>query len=393
MRVAFGFIGGSFWTGGLNYLESLLSALHEHPSAGVTPVLFASPDADPAVLSRLSRFLSEPPHVSDAWRRHGRVGIMRKLTGVALQRDVIAERALRTMAADVVFQHSVWYGLRFRVPTVAWIADFQHRACPGMFTAGQRLKRDIGYRLLTHSASAVMVSSNAARADCIGLFPHARQRCHALPFVPLQDARAPVESLASLRDRYGVPQKFLFLPNQLWRHKNHLAVIAAIRILRQSPDCPVIVACGNPEDYRDPEHPRRVIAEASAPGISDHFRFLGMIPRQDLSGFMRLSAATVNPSLFEGWSTTVEESKSLGVPLLLSDIPVHHEQAGQGAQYFDPNSPESIAATLREAWQRLESGPRPDAEAAALANYPRARAEFAQRFAAIASSAMVSFRG
>lgn len=392
MRVAFGIIGGSFWTGGLNYIESLVSALHEHPAAGITPVLFASPDADAAALGRLSRFLTEPPHISPAWRRTGSVGVARKLAAAVLQRDVIAERALRRMAADAVFQHSVWYGMRFRMPTVAWIADFQHRGCPGMFTASQRLKRDIGYGLLSRSADAIMLSSNAARADCISLFPKAAPRCHALPFVPRQDASAPIDTLLPLRDRYGLPHKFLFLPNQLWRHKNHLAVIAALRLMRHSPDCPTVVACGNPEDYRDPDHPRRVIAEASEPGIAEHFRFLGMIPRQDLTGLMRLSAATVNPSLFEGWSTTVEESKGLGVPLLLSDITVHREQAGDQARYFDPHSPESIASTLRDAWVSLDAGPRPEAEAAAMARHGVLRARFAEGFAAIARAAVESHR-
>lgn len=392
MRVAFGIIGGSFWTGGLNYIESLVSALHEHPAAGITPVLFASPDADAAALDRLSRFLTEPPHISRAWRRTGSVGVARNLAAAVLQRDVIAERALKRMSADAVFQHSVWYGMRFRVPTVAWIADFQHRGCPGMFTASQRLKRNVGYGLLSRSADAIMLSSNAARADCISLFPKAAPRCHALPFVPRQDSLAPIDTLLPLRDRYGLPHKFLFLPNQLWRHKNHLAVIAALRLMRGSADCPTVVACGNPEDYRDPDHPKRVIAEASEPGIAEHFRFLGMIPRQDLSGLMRLSAATVNPSLFEGWSTTVEESKGLGVPLLLSDIPVHREQAGDRARYFDPHSPESIAATLRDAWAALDAGPRPDAEAAALARHGMLRTSFAEGFAAIARAAVESHR-
>lgn len=392
MRVAFGIIGGSFWTGGLNYIESLVSALHEHPAAGIDPVLFASPDADAATLERLSRFLNERPHISPAWRRTGPVRIARKAAAAVLQRDLIAERALQRMAADVVFQNSVWYGMRFRIPTVAWIADFQHRACPNMFTWRQRVNRDFGYGLLSRSANALMVSSNAARADCLRLFPRAASRCHALPFVPRQDPLAPVESLGLLLDRYGLPRKFLFLPNQLWRHKNHLAVIAALRLMGHSPDRPVIVACGNPDDYRNPEHPKRVIAEAASPDVADNFRFLGMIPRQDLSGLMRLSAATVNPSLFEGWSTTVEESKALGVPLLLSDIPVHREQAGDRAQYFDPHNPESIASVLRAAWQALDAGPRPGAEAAAQATHVRARAAFAEGFASIALSAVADYR-
>ncbi len=42
---------------------------------------------------------------------------------------------------------------------------------------------------------------------------------------------------------------------------------------------------------------------------------------------MLCSTALINPSQFEGWSTTVEEAKSLGVKMLLSDLEVHKEQA------------------------------------------------------------------
>ena len=61
---------------------------------------------------------------------------------------------------------------------------------------------------------------------------------------------------------------------------------------------------------------------------------------------MQASSALINPSLFEGWSTTVEEARSAGVPMILSDIPVHREQAGENAIYFDPSSPEALAKTL-----------------------------------------------
>jgi hypothetical protein len=66
MRVAFGIIGGAFWTGGLNYLESLVSALQDRRNLGITPVLFAGPDADPSILDRLAPFFPEAPHISPA---------------------------------------------------------------------------------------------------------------------------------------------------------------------------------------------------------------------------------------------------------------------------------------------------------------------------------------
>jgi glycosyltransferase involved in cell wall biosynthesis len=63
------------------------------------------------------------------------------------------------------------------------------------------------------------------------------------------------------------------------------------------------------------------------------------------------SVAVVNPSLFEGWSTTVEEARALGVPMVLSDLPVHKEQAEGIAHFFDRTSAASLANALIKAWQ------------------------------------------
>ena len=56
MRVAFTLIGGTGWTGGVNYLENLLSAVAEQPDCKVESVLFAGTDTDPKVLARLTPY-------------------------------------------------------------------------------------------------------------------------------------------------------------------------------------------------------------------------------------------------------------------------------------------------------------------------------------------------
>ena len=63
------------------------------------------------------------------------------------------------------------------------------------------------------------------------------------------------------------------------------------------------------------------------------------------------SVAVLNPSLFEGWSTTVEEARALQVPMVLSDLPVHQEQADGIARFFDRTSASSLADALLQAWQ------------------------------------------
>ena len=77
-----------------------------------------------------------------------------------------------------------------------------------------------------------------------------------------------------------------------------------------------------------------------------------MVPYEHVTALSRDSAAQINPSLFEGWSTTVEEAKSMGKRILLSRIPVHVEQDPPGGEYFDPHDPDELAALMEEAFTR-----------------------------------------
>ena len=67
---------------------------------------------------------------------------------------------------------------------------------------------------------------------------------------------------------------------------------------------------------------------------------------------MKHSVGVINPSLFEGWSTTVEETKSLGLNMVLSDIPVHREQNPDRGVFFDPRKPASLADALAMVLER-----------------------------------------
>jgi hypothetical protein len=62
---------------------------------------------------------------------------------------------------------------------------------------------------------------------------------------------------------------------------------------------------------------------------------------------MKYSVAVINPSLFEGWSSTVEECKGVGKPMILSDLGVHKEQYPE-AIYFERSSSEMLADVMEK---------------------------------------------
>ena len=124
-------------------------------------------------------------------------------------------------------------------------------------------------------------------------------------------------------------------------------VIEALGVLKQQEFDIVVAVSGNPVDPRHPGYVEQLKARIATLGLQDNFRMLGMIPRRHVISLLRTCTALINPSFFEGWSSTVEEARALGVPMLLSDINVHREQMGDGATYFDANDVVDLAEKLR----------------------------------------------
>ena len=61
------------------------------------------------------------------------------------------------------------------------------------------------------------------------------------------------------------------------------------------------------------------------------------------------SKVFVSPSIYEGFGMPTIEALALGLPVVLSDIKVFHEVAGDLATYFDPYNPLDIKAKLEAA--------------------------------------------
>ncbi len=386
LRVAFSPMGGAGWLGGLHYLTALLSALSEHAAAEVEAVLLVPPGIDGDVVAELRPFLHRDPVVLPSGGSRGQA--LASTVGDGLhRRDRRVEAVCRAAGVDLVFQHAGWLGSSFGLPTLAWLGDFQHRALPGMFTRPQRWKREARFQEVLRSASLLYVLSEADLALGASLYPRFTPKMRALPFAVGVPDEARAGDPAEVRARYGLPPKFFLLPGQHWRHKNHLGVIDAVaRMKGEGPEV-LIAMCGNPVDHRDPRHGPRVRSRVAELGLEQQVRMLGLLPRRDMWGLLRASAAVVNPSLYEGWSTPVEEAKSIGAPLVLSDLAVHREQRPPNAAFFDPRRPASMAEVLGATWSTTEAGPRPAAERrAAEALGPRRRA-FARGFVDLAREA------
>jgi len=344
IRVAFTLIGGDSWTGGYNYLLNLLRALSAHASGRVQPVLYFGDDLDDELVAPFAALAGIVIVRSPSFRQTLNSRRLRDaiLTGL----DQSAAREFDAHGVDVIFEAARYYGWRVRTPAIAWIPDFQHRYLKRLFGFKSYWRREFGFRAQVLSRRQVMLSSEDARQDCERLYPATRGRTHVVHFAipsPLEMAPSEIHAIAA---QYGLSGGFFFLPNQFWVHKNHELVIDALQLLSARGIEVAIAASGLQVDPRQPGHFQRIKMLIEEAGLERSFVLLGLIPHDHVLALMRASSALINPSEFEGWSTTVEEAKATGTPMILSSLAVHKEQAQDKALYFDKDSPEQLARIL-----------------------------------------------
>jgi glycosyltransferase involved in cell wall biosynthesis len=388
--VAFTLISAANWmgTGGYNYLVNLAQVLSAHASDRVQMVLFVGTDAAAANVEPFAAIASVQVvrlSIFDDARRNQRLR-QALLTGC----DQAAARAFREHRIDVLFECAQFYGWRFPFPRIAWITDFQHRHLPELFGLGAYWKRDLGFRAQILSRRHIMLSSEDSRSDCETFFPQSKGRTSVVRSAMLPPNLSEGDGEPAMTSVYQLPERYFYLPNQFWKHKNHRTVIEALRLLRQEGFNTVVGASGRAEDYRHPGHFAALQSLVHQYGLTHNFRFLGIVPRRHVFALMRACTALINPSASEGWSTTVEEAKSLGVPMLLSDLRVHREQAGDCADYFDPE----VASQLASLMARHEDSPDPlrrDREKEAIAASQKRVKQFALDFSETVERATALF--
>jgi glycosyltransferase involved in cell wall biosynthesis len=159
-------------------------------------------------------------------------------------------------------------------------------------------------------------------------------------------------------------------------------------LLRQQGRAVDVVATGNASDPRQPDHFSSLMATARRLGVDGLFRPLGVVPYQDLMSLMRNAVAVINPSKFEGWSTTVEEAKSMGKAIVLSDIAVHREQAPDRAVYFPADDAGLLAERISGTLDRWDADVDAQFVERAAASLRGRREAFARRYEDIVLSTL-----
>jgi glycosyltransferase involved in cell wall biosynthesis len=226
------------------------------------------------------------------------------------------------------------------------------------------------YALRDNVASGAWFScvSEATRSDLIKLFPEVAARAVAIPNIfsdaYFYDATSKQEqALKIIYNRihcevnmaagntvnqfkpaasFTLHYDYLLMVSTLEPRKNHQLLIQAWERLKYShnSELKLVIVGGQGWDYEP-------IIQSFKPWIEQGELFhLSNVPSSELRVLYQHAAATICPSIAEGFDYSGIEAMCCGGLVLASDIPVHREIYGDASVYFDPYDPEQAAERI-----------------------------------------------
>jgi glycosyltransferase involved in cell wall biosynthesis len=161
----------------------------------------------------------------------------------------------------------------------------------------------------------------------------------AAEFAPLNAERAQ----AVVHAAFSLSSPYLLFVGNLKPHKNVGCMLDALSQLRQRGRLHhklLIVGTG--------EAKSALRKRAEELGIADAVLFAGAVAQDALVAAYSAADALIMPSLHEGFGLPVIEAMACGTPVICARATSLPEVAGDAAEYFDPHSPEDLAAAIEK---------------------------------------------
>ena len=253
---------------------------------------------------------------------HGRIAAMSLATAMPAP----IRRRFDAAGLDVLhFPLSVMIPRVDRPSAVTTVHDLQHELYPHFFSRAELAYRRAVYGWTVKRSRLLIAISDHARETLLDRYELAPEHVRTIHlgidparFTPGDAERRP----------------FVLYPANRWPHKNHERLFAAFALVRRErPDLQLVLTGQGHERARLPD------------GVEAR----GHVSADELVELYRSAACLVFPSLYEGFGLPPLEAMACGCPVACSNATSLPEVCGDAAEYFDPHSPDEMAAAVLRA--------------------------------------------
>jgi glycosyltransferase involved in cell wall biosynthesis len=231
------------------------------------------------------------------------------------------------------------------VPYVATIWDLQHRLqpfFPEVSSKGLWDQRELISSYFLRRAAFCITGTEAGKNEVERFYQLDSERIRVIPFPTPQFALQDCASSINLRERFGIPGRFVLYPAQFWPHKNHINLVLALKKLHERGEGDLsLVLPGS--DKGNLEFVKGVCREV---GLSDRVFFPGFVSLEELIALYREASALAFMTYFGPDNIPPLEAFGLKCPVVASNVDGAAEQFGDAALLANPSDPEDISNAL-----------------------------------------------
>lgn len=262
------------------------------------------------------------------------------------------------------------------LPMVVTVLDLATWELPEVYqrTVAERFGQRLRVRLLRQAARIVVASDATARATARFLrFP--QERIHAVHLAPTVRPIGAVERderLAALRDRFGLPERYLVFRAQYDARKDLATLLRALVALgdQSAPDVgtradqavdptptrwPPVLAIATPPSLGGDHAPddegaaaiARLVGRERAAGS---IRILPALSIADDAALVAGARAVVHPALVDGTGLPVIDALAAGVPVVASNVGALGELVEKAGILVPPRDVRRLAAAITTVW-------------------------------------------
>ena len=266
-----------------------------------------------------------------------------------LYRDEIISDQIKNLKLDIIHFPITTIDLPYELPksckVILTFHDLQHVFFPENFSKAELAQRDINYYQSLKIADKVISISNYTKTTLIDRYNIASDKITVI-YEGISKKYQNIfneKDLIKVKEKYNLPDGFIYYPANPWPHKNHLNLLKAILIIDKKYDLKIPVVftgCikGNEGILKN------ISAEINFPDslIYD----LGFIDEKDMPYIYCLAKIMVYPSLFEGFGIPILESMKIGCPVVCSNVSSLPEVGGNAAKYINPHDISDISKKI-----------------------------------------------
>ena len=260
--------------------------------------------------------------------------------------DITGIKRLIDRSCDILYTPTTvmnFYNLN--VPTLLSMHDIQQFHYPEYFSKKELKLRKLTFLNSSKFANYFQASSQFIKSDLLEHFPHIKPKQISVIHEGVNVKSFKNKKNLDIIKKYKLPDKFLFYPAQLWKHKNHITVLKALRNLEiLGLKVPLVMTGAKYSASAD-------IFNYIQLNKMDYIYYLGLVEFDDLVKIYQGAHFLITAAIYESSSLSILESAAANRPIISSKtLPNIETGANISIKMFSPLNVEDCANVIRTCW-------------------------------------------